>query len=199
MTIQPSIVRGKGRGRPIDETGKVYGRWTVLGRAGSLTSGAKSFSASWLCRCECGGESVVRGFALREGSSTNCGCVRTEKFLAANTLPAGQAATNRVLLNIKGNARRRGLEWAISDAYAVSLLTRDCHYCGSAPASLSRAKNGNFAYNGIDRTDNVLGYVHGNVVPCCAKCNSGKMDMTVDEFLRWVANVHEHSFGRAVA
>lgn len=30
--------------------------------------------AHWYCRCECGGESIVRGAVLRYGSTMSCGC-----------------------------------------------------------------------------------------------------------------------------
>ena len=56
-------------GKPLkDETGKVYGQWTVVGRASSNAGTA----AKWLVRCSCGTESEVVGTTLRNGTSTRC-------------------------------------------------------------------------------------------------------------------------------
>lgn len=51
-----------------DETGKTYGRWTVLHR----TKNNAFDHACWLCRCECGRQKVVTGLNLRAGVSRGC-------------------------------------------------------------------------------------------------------------------------------
>lgn len=53
-----------------DETGKKYGRLTVLERAGSTPGGI----ATWKCRCDCGNETIVQGAHLRNGHTVSCGC-----------------------------------------------------------------------------------------------------------------------------
>ena len=55
--------------RRLDLTGEKFGRLTVLAPAeniGPLTA--------WLCRCECGAETVVATKRLRDGHRTSCGC-----------------------------------------------------------------------------------------------------------------------------
>lgn len=59
----------------IDLTGQKFGYWEVLERA----ENSKGGQARWLCRCICGKEKVVCGSSLRNGSSTNCGCVKAQK------------------------------------------------------------------------------------------------------------------------
>ena len=58
----------------IDEKGRRYGNLTVLRRA--VTPEKKA--AYWRCSCKCGKETIVNGSALRNGSTTSCGCVRDE-------------------------------------------------------------------------------------------------------------------------
>lgn len=60
------------RGESVrDMTGRVFGRWTVLG----FSHQDKPGRAYWLCRCACGVEKAVRGSAMRSGRSTGCiGC-----------------------------------------------------------------------------------------------------------------------------
>jgi hypothetical protein len=53
----------------IDMTGQRAGRLTVIER-----KGRKSGEPAWLCKCDCGNESTVRGRALRRGETKSCGC-----------------------------------------------------------------------------------------------------------------------------
>jgi hypothetical protein len=57
----------------IDLTGQRFGRLTVLGLHHSNNG------AYWLCKCECGRESVVRGANLRRGATKSCGCGSVEQ------------------------------------------------------------------------------------------------------------------------
>lgn len=60
--------------KTIDETGNRYGRLTVICRAGSTKGGM----ARWLCKCDCGCETVTRGYDLRSGNTKSCGCLEHE-------------------------------------------------------------------------------------------------------------------------
>jgi len=59
-----------------DLTGKEYGYLKVIKRYGThiRPSGAKF--VTWLCRCCCGKEVVVVGYALKNGTTKSCGCKR---------------------------------------------------------------------------------------------------------------------------
>ena len=59
----------------IDETGKQYGRLTVLGPDGM----SKDKHKKWLCQCDCGNIVSVIGKNLRSGATTSCGCYRAER------------------------------------------------------------------------------------------------------------------------
>lgn len=66
--------------RLVDITGKLFGAWTAIARAGSDVRR----QAIWLCRCECGKESLVPGYRLRSGGSTSCGCKKSAACSAAS-------------------------------------------------------------------------------------------------------------------
>ena len=56
----------------------------ILGmRFGMLTvikkSESKNKRATWLCRCDCGKEVIVKGNSLLNGNTRSCGCLRKEK------------------------------------------------------------------------------------------------------------------------
>jgi hypothetical protein len=61
-------------------TGERYGRLLVVGYCGRAPGGAR-----WLCRCDCGRETVVRRGSLTSGRTTSCDCLRVERAIAANT------------------------------------------------------------------------------------------------------------------
>ncbi len=91
----------------------------------------------------------------------------------------------------KMSAKRRGFEFALSKDVLAAITQSDCFYCGVQPSRIVRHYSA-FRWNGIDRTDNVKGYVEGNVVPCCGPCNEMKSDKSREEFLRLVAAVYRH-------
>lgn len=62
-------------GRLIDLTGQRFGRLTVMQRAEN-----KGNEVTWLCRCDCGTETLVIGKDLRRGHTQSCGCFHREKF-----------------------------------------------------------------------------------------------------------------------
>lgn len=95
--------------------------------------------------------------------------------------------TDRVLRLYKTSAFKRGYVWELTDEKAISLMVSSCHYCGCEPGTHNQ--NG---LNGIDRIINADGYVDGNVVPCCGKCNMMKGKRDPDEFIGHVFSIAEH-------
>jgi len=58
----------------IDLTGKVFGRLTVTGYAGTSNSGSL-----WYCDCACGRKGLkISGMNLRKGATKSCGCLHRE-------------------------------------------------------------------------------------------------------------------------
>jgi hypothetical protein len=65
----------------VNLTGRRFGRWTVISRAGTVCKQAR-----WNCLCDCGSTSVVYGGNLRNGASTSCGCYFSEALIARQTI-----------------------------------------------------------------------------------------------------------------
>lgn len=74
----------------IDMAGKIYGDLEVLSFAGL----DKASRALWLCRCDCGNETVVRGTSLSTGNTRSCGCYMREVVSANATNKWGRRSTN---------------------------------------------------------------------------------------------------------
>ena len=70
----------------------------------------------------------------------------------------------------KFNAKKRRLGWEVTKAEFRVYATGKCAYCGE-PAC------------GIDRVNNALGYVVGNMVACCQICNHMKHTLTREAFI----------------
>lgn len=56
-----------------DLTGKRFGRLVVLEKAES-----RNGKTYWKCRCDCGNEKEIYGFALTSGHTNSCGCLKSE-------------------------------------------------------------------------------------------------------------------------
>ncbi|MEK4302424.1 hypothetical protein MKY30_23990 [Oceanobacillus sp. FSL W8-0428] len=61
--------------KPLDLTGDKYGRLTAM----KLSYRDKRSNSFWICKCDCGNETVVRIGDLRSGNTTSCGCFREEQ------------------------------------------------------------------------------------------------------------------------
>ena len=67
-------------GRFVDITGENFGRLTASHVAGRN----KHNQLLWHCTCECGNETVVLGFLLRQGQTQSCGCLQRETIAQVN-------------------------------------------------------------------------------------------------------------------
>jgi len=174
--------------------GEVYGCLTVE----SIGDKAKYGIGSRVvvhCKCRCGGSKSVFSHYLTRGTALDCGCGRPERLSRANRRVSGMAAMNRVMSSYRSNSARRKVDFDLTNEQMISMFGSKCHYCASPPRkTTSNPKSyGQFTYNGIDRLTPSLGYVSGNVVPCCYVCNYLKNDYTESEFLgiiHAIARVH---------
>lgn len=59
--------------RKLDLISKTFNRLTVIEEVQSLEK-----DSHWLCQCECGNKTVVRGNAIKSGTTKSCGCLAIE-------------------------------------------------------------------------------------------------------------------------
>lgn len=172
--------RSRGREQSVpDMLNKKYGNLTVV----KLLDERKSGSRYWLCKCDCGNYKKVKTCALKKIKS--CGCLNI--IYKDRTLPAAKD----IYKNYKEKAKKRNLEFDLSFEEFLVLTKLNCFYCGDIPKNCRKTNTeynniSEFTYNGIDRVNNSIGYVKGNIVSCCFMCNSAKKDRTIKEFLDWI-------------
>lgn len=77
-------------------------------------------------------------------------------------------------------ARRRSVPFSLSFEQFVEFWRQPCHYCGDQIETV-----------GLDRVENASGYIPGNVVPCCRRCNVAKGAMSLGAFYRMCIRIVE--------
>jgi len=171
----------------VDLKGKKFGKLTVIERFGS----GRREGVFWLCKCACGKEKIINGRSLRNGNTKSCGCLLGNY----NRLNPGLSNMRKTIINYKNSAKKRGFEYKLTEEQFHKITQKDCFYCGAKPNNKSKHKgrNGIYLYNGIDRVDNTKGYIIGNAVPCCKRCNHAKKDYTLREFQDWIKKVYKTS------
>ena len=80
------------------------------------------------------------------------------------------------MINLKQSADSRSIKFDLSFLTVKKLMEqKKCFY-----TSRSFENKGDYALS-IDRMDNKLGYIEGNVVACTVEMNRKKADITIDE------------------
>jgi hypothetical protein len=177
----------------IDATGQRYQRLVAIRflRIGKF----RRTVWEWMCDC---GKVVERDlFNVRRGDTKSCGCLKKEIHQNHGDrykLPFGLSSLRQLYNQYKYVSLKKSREFTLTLEDFVKITSEDCFYCGLKPSSIrfaSKQSNGHYTYNGIDRTDNSIGYVARNCVPCCTMCNRAKSSTPVEEFLLWAKRLSE--------
>lgn len=126
----------------LDLTGQKYGRLTVLKEAER-----KGYTRKWLCRCECGNETIVTQPNLRNGHTTSCGCVQREKTSKSNTADlTGKKFGKLTAVERVGTAKNRKAVWLCkcecgntTEVQSDKLIGGETTSCGCARSSAGKA------------------------------------------------------------
>ena len=119
-------------GKLIDETGNVYGSWTVLKHV---------CKSKWLCQCKCGKQKIVQRYNLVSGKSISCGCSRIKKLPKEKKLGyvdiTNQKFGRLTALYPINVGKNEGIKWHCKcdcgnecDVRGVSLRRGDTMSCG---------------------------------------------------------------------
>jgi hypothetical protein len=167
-------------------------------RSGALTvtafSHSENWKAYWRVLCDCGAERILPTTSLTGAKAQiSCGPSCKKRLLDDET-----RVKRKKLLSYKNGARTRNLEWEIADDEAWGLMQSNCYWCGDPPLVTTfwsgdrKTRTATWPVNGIDRLESGIGYVEGNCVACCSKCNRAKADLTKKQFLAHVQTVLIH-------
>lgn len=148
----------------------------------------------WICKCDCGGEKILRLSTFKEGKITSCGCER----VAHNRHNKRSFAIINLLYKTSICRRHRNMNFKdelINIEIFEKLIVAECFYCGRSPFIKIKDKaTGEFLMvNGIDRIDNKSGYIKDNVRSCCKDCNTAKGVLTEQEFFNLTKMIYERN------
>lgn len=148
------------------------------------------------CLCVCGKIFEPRTETIKNGTTKSCGCKTSELLSASHTLENDAAIINKIYYNYKQTAARKEIDFNLSLEEFIPLLSLNCVYCGRSPqlsifsgSEKYKRKEKRFAYNGIDRINNDLGYAVDNCITCCSNCNRAKSDLPLEDFLSWIQDI----------
>ena len=173
---------------------KKYGMKNYSGFKNNMLTGIKHIETInkktyWLVKCDCGTEKVMlsnKAFC-KTSKTKSCGCLR-------NTINSINSGLSAKISAYKKGAKERSLSYELSNDLFEKITSSNCHYCGVKPMQISKKGKNIYLYNGIDRVDNLVGYVAGNVVPCCVLCNKAKRDLDVTVFNDWIMRLSRYHY-----
>lgn len=153
----------------------------------------------WECKCDCGNI-----FHCRENKLINRrGCHSCTNQLTQKEVWGVKkkgilhfGIKNRLYKDYRAGATKRGKCFELSFDEFVSIMEKDCFYCGLKPQlhpyeiQYMQKKTDPWKHTGIDRIDSSRGYTIDNCVPCCSKCNYAKHEMTISEFKEYITFVY---------
>lgn len=153
--------------------------------------GTKKIRHLW--QCVCGNDRLIQPDIVMSGTRISCGCKKGNR--GKNTkLKNGNSSENALISRYKHSARKRNLEFSLTNKQLSFLFSGNCYYCGIPPHKelIHRHSASSFTYNGIDRVDNNKGYIIDNTVSCCKQCNYAKSNQSLEEFLQWAERIYKN-------
>lgn len=172
-----------------NQIGKIINRLTIIE---VLPKSPSSVTNYYRVLCSCGTIKKLSCTSIHTGHTKSCGCLSSESARIRATKYEGNPAFNLVYLTYKNAAARNERIWDLSRDQVQKLFDSNCFYCGLEPSNRATARKWQIKYSGLDRKDNNIGYIVGNVVPCCKICNLAKRTLSEEEFIEWIKRVHKN-------
>lgn len=167
------------RGTPLNLEGHQFGRLTAI-----EPTRTSSGTYAWLCRCDCGNETVVQIDRLTVGTTKSCGCLRLrsgkESPAYKHHITSAQRIKNRYQLN--GLNKRN---------WRTAVFKRDrytCQVCGTP-------KSGHLNAHHLDGWNwaHLLRFEVSNGITLCDSCHTdfhnayGRGDNTKEQFQQYLS------------
>lgn len=168
----------------------------------------KKYQKIW--RKTASGKKSIRKYARSEKHKKTVARYRALERVRANRKKEAklyEGSQHGRFIVLRKGARRRGLEFALSEENVSSLISRPCFYCGRDIGAVITLNEFIANYQGenrllkkakqsiskkvliascmsVDRKESFYGYTEDNCVACCGICNDAKgWQFTSDEYL----------------
>lgn len=185
--------------KSVYSVGQIFGQLEVKEVIPSVGAG---HAVRLRCLCHyCNNEKEMSAVNIKKRNS--CGCQQRKSSEWKNIgpknmpwqLPSGEAARRNLEYQYKRGAKKRNLEYNLSEEQFTELVTGKCFYCGDKFTNSVKGQgktSGDFHYTGIDRIDSSKGYTKENSVSCCWMCNNMKNTTHIDDFLSHIKKIYNN-------
>lgn len=174
-----------------DISGQKFGRLTAKHVAGIYE---KSKITIWHCECECGNTKDVMRTSLIRGGTTSCGCYNQERIFGGYE-EIGLTYWN----NLVNGASRRGYVFDLDIVYGWNLYLEQNRKCAISGIHIrfasryDRMKNDIENLASLDRIDNSIGYVRGNVQWVHKEINRMRGSLSLEEFISFCSIIRKNN------
>ena len=175
------------------KAGDRFGKLTVIRRVDMSERTGRRKKSQYACSCDCGNITQVLGRNLVSGGTKSCGCglvfnKRYKGFFGQFPL---------VLLNhYRIMAERRSLKFEVSPEYLNCLYEKQKGRCALSGLKIGfgpKTKSTSSTTASLDRIDNRLGYIRGNVWWVHKDINVMKLDHSMKYFVSLCKKVSEYN------
>jgi hypothetical protein len=185
--------------------GREFGKLTVISILEE--NNGKNEGGLYGCKCKCGNE--IESFGYRLHWKNSCGCLVSEarRVMGLKKRKPEKVTETYEYLTYKSNCRTRNYI-PLSKKEWLKIVYKPCYYCGDIDkrnrATMNNYKQNNgvtltediikqseIEINGIDRLNNNLGYVNGNIVSCCGMCNKMKNSFESNSFFDKIKKIYK--------
>ena len=157
--------------------GHVVGEEFSNKRLNSYMGKNKHGHHTWYWQCmSCG---LIQGPSQISHMRRSTKCLECNKGPKSGRWKGYMSITGTFLYQYQHNANKRGLAWAVTPEELWELYEKQDRRCAYSQLSLTHGRDAS-----LDRIDNKLGYVSGNVQWVHRDINRMKSDFTHKEFIR---------------
>lgn len=172
--------------KALDLTDTRFERLLAVGISHRITG-----NVIWDCVCDCGKKVKVSSSSLLSKRQRSCGCLSRE----VHSGPQGAGNIGLTYWNrIQRTAKKSNREFSIDYDYIWDIFQQQkgrCAYAG-IPLRIPHNNPNNPGNASLDRIDNNLGYVYGNVQWVDKRINAMKSNLTEDDFVELCRLVTQH-------
>lgn len=175
--------------------GHKYGKLTVL----SVERKNKDIKPLYYatCRCECGTVKDILVSNVTLHRTVSCGCIRDYDSIRGNKSKVWKGIgdiSGTHLKKIRRQAKERNLPFDLTKEYLWDLFLKQERKCALSGIELHFASDSCFSDTtaSLDRIDNSLGYVEGNVQWVHKSVNYMRGQMDIESFVRACRMVSEY-------
>jgi len=90
----------------------------------------------------------------------------------------------------QSRANKKNLDFLLSKDQFNNIKSQNCYYC--------HKENTNTHKNGIDRKNNLIGYIENNCITCCRECNQMKSNLSDINFINHCKKVSTYIYSNNV-